>query len=62
MFKQKLVANAIILTLLCSLALQVAMFGISISNKKNFSGTVYAETGIPLSGATVVAYGSAGFG
>ena len=62
MFKQKLIANAIILTLLCSLALQVAMFGISISNKKNFSGTVYAETGIPLSGATVVAYGPEGFG
>src|SRR4030067_1930668 len=61
MFKQKLVANAIILTLLCSLALQVAMFGISISNQK-FSGTVYAQTGIPLSGATVVAYGSEGFG
>ena len=62
MVKQKLVANAIILTLLLCLALEVAMFGISISNKKNFSGTVYAETGIPLSGATVVAYGSEGFG
>ena len=62
MFKQKLVANAIILTLLCSLALQVAMFGISISNNKNFSGIVYAETGIPLSGATVFAYGSEGYG
>src|SRR4030067_609694 len=61
MFKQKLVANAIILTLLCSLALQVAMFCISISNQE-FSGTGYAETGIPLSGATVVAYGSEGFG
>ncbi len=62
MFKQKLVANAIILALLLSLALQVATFGISISNKKNFSGTVYASTGVPVSGAMVTAYGSNGSG
>jgi hypothetical protein len=62
MFKQKLVANIVISTLLLCLMLQVAMFGISISNKKNFSGTVYAEAGIPISGATVWAYGSGGFG
>jgi len=62
MFKQKLVANAIILALLLSLALQVTTFGISISNKKNFSGIVYADTGVPVSGAMVTAYGSNGSG
>ncbi len=61
MFKAKLVANAIILALLFSLALQVTMFGISISNKK-FSGTVYAATGVPVSGAIVSAHGDNGSG
>ena len=62
MFKQKLVANAIILALLLSLALQVTTFGISISNKKDFSGIVYASTGVSVSGAMVTAYGSNGSG
>jgi hypothetical protein len=62
MFKQKLAANAIILALLLSLALQVTTFGISISSKKPFSGIVYANTGIPVSGAMVTAYGSNGSG
>lgn len=62
MFKQKLVANAIILALLFSLALQATTFGISISSKKAFSGIVYANTGIPVSGAMVTAYGSNGSG
>jgi hypothetical protein len=62
MFKQKLVANVIILALLLTLALQVTTFGISISSKKAFSGIVYASTGIPVSGAMVTAYGSNGSG
>jgi hypothetical protein len=61
MLKAKLVANAIILALLFSLVLQVTMFGISISNKK-FSGTVYAATGVPVSGAIVSAHGDNGAG
>lgn len=62
MFKQKLVANVIILALLLTLALQVTTFGISISSKKAFSGIVYASTGVPVSGAMVTAYGSNGSG
>lgn len=61
MFKQKVVANVIILTLLFGLVLQAAVFGISISYKKNFSGTVYASTGVAIAGAYVSASGE-GYG
>jgi large repetitive protein len=60
MFKQKLAANVIILTLLLGLMLQVTVFGISMSRKN--SGIVYASTGIPISGASVSASGSEGYG
>lgn len=61
MIKTKLVANIIILALLLSLTFQVTMFGISISHK-NLSGTVYAATGVPVSGASVIAFGDNGYG
>jgi hypothetical protein len=61
MIKTKLVANIIILALLLSLTFQVTIFGISIS-QKNLSGTVYAATGVPVSGASVIAFGDNGYG
>jgi hypothetical protein len=61
MFKTKLVANVIILALLLSLTFQVTIFGISFS-QKNLSGTVYAATGVPVSGASVIAFGDNGYG
>jgi len=57
-----MIANAMILVILFSFALQVAMFGQSVSSKKNVSGIVYASSGTPLSDALVYASGDEGYG
>jgi len=61
-FKRKLIIDSMILTILLVFALQIYMFGISVSSKKNVSGTVYASSGVPLSSVGVFASGSEGSG
>ncbi len=51
-----------ILTILLVFALQITIFGISVSSKKNVTGIVYASSGVPVSGASVSASGPEGSG
>ena len=60
MFKHKLLAEAMIFSILLASVIQISAVGISISSR--FSGTVYAATGVPIANAIVVATGPAGSG
>jgi len=61
-FKRKLILNVIMFAILFSFALQISMFSVSVSSGKNVSGVVYASSGVPVSGAMVVAVGTDGYG
>jgi hypothetical protein len=50
-----------IIAILLAFAVQIGIFGLTLSSKRNVTGIVYAA-GVPISGATVVAYGSEGSG
>jgi hypothetical protein len=60
--KRKLIIDSMILTILLVFALQITIFGISVSSKKNVTGIVYASSGVPVSGASVSASGPEGSG
>jgi hypothetical protein len=51
-----------ILTILLVFALQITIFGISVSSKKNVTGIVYASSGVPVQNAVVTATSDIGFG
>jgi hypothetical protein len=61
-FKRKLIIDSMILAILLVFALQITIFGISVSSKKNVTGIVYASSGVPLSSVSVYASGSEGHG
>ena len=60
--KRKLIIDSMILTILLVFALQITIFGISVSSKNNITGIVYASSGVPLSSVAVLASGSQGRG
>jgi len=60
LFRNKLIADVIILALLLSLTVHVV--NTLIPSKRGFSGTVYADPGVPVSGAMVMASGPEGYG
>jgi len=60
LFRNKLIADAMILALLLGLAVHVV--NTLIPSKRGFSGTVYADPGVPVSGAMVMASGPEGYG
>jgi hypothetical protein len=62
MFARRVIISVMILTVVFSFAFQVSMFGLSVSSRSRVSGTVYASSGVPVSGAIVSAYGSEGYG
>jgi len=62
LFKHKLVVNAMIFAILFSFSIQISTIITPASNGKGFSGIVYAASGVPVSGALVVASGSEGSG
>jgi hypothetical protein len=61
-FKRKLIIDSMILAILLVFALQITMFGISVSSKKNVTGIVYASSGVPVQNAVVTATSDIGFG
>lgn len=65
MLKRKLIANLMMTSILLVFAIQVTAFGVSISSRKSITGAVYAASGVPVSGASIVATettGTEGFG
>jgi hypothetical protein len=62
MIERKLITTSMIIAILLVFAVQISIFGLTISSKKNVAGIVYAATGVPISGATVLASGTDGFG
>jgi len=62
LFRHKLIVDAIISVILFSLAVCVSMIGVSLSCTRVASGFVYASLGVPVSMATVSAFGSEGSG
>ncbi len=61
-FRRKLIIDSVVLTILLVFALQITIFGISVSSKKNVTGIVYASSGVPVQGAVVTATSDIGFG
>lgn len=61
-FKNKLIVNVMIFAILSSFSIQISTIITQASNKKGFSGIVYADPGVPVSGAMVVASGPEGSG
>jgi len=62
MIERKLITTSMIIAILLVFAVQISIFGLTISSKKNVTGIVYAATGVPISGASVLASGTDGFG
>jgi len=62
LFRQRLIAEAMISALLLSLLVHVCITSISNSSRRVFSGVVYADPGVPVPGAMVMASGSEGYG
>jgi hypothetical protein len=61
-FKHKLIVNVLILAILSSFSIQLSATITPASNRKGFLGIVLAASGVPVSGATVIASGSEGSG
>lgn len=62
MFRTRIIVSILVFSALMSFALQISLLGFSVSSKKNSFGIVYASSGVPLSGVTVLAYGNNGSG
>ena len=62
MLRLKLIANTAIFVILLVFAIHVSVTYVSISSRRAFSGIVYASSGVPVSGAMVMAFGAEGYG
>jgi hypothetical protein len=62
MSPRKIIAGMMILTVVFGFAVQVSIFGASVSSRNKVFGTVYASSGVPVSGAFVTAQDSGGYG
>jgi hypothetical protein len=60
--RRRFIVDAMIFFILCGFAANISLVSVAIISGKTFSGTVYANGGVPISGAIVTAFGSEGYG
>jgi len=62
LFRRKVIADVMIFAILFSFTAYISMTGFSTSFRRNFSGIVYGDPGVSVSGAIVMASGPEGYG